>query len=259
MIRFLQPGNWSPPQVTTRWTGNSRLIFPEVESAIETAWDRALQKPGVHLFDGPMCRLESWTATSQSLALTISKSSYKAFLGTNMANPDFARKYGSAVMANPVGVSPALVTRDGQLLLGRRTARVAYYPSRVHPFAGCMEPDDSGPFSAVHRELSEELSLLQSEINDLRCTGIAEDKNLNQPELIFAARTSLSRSQIESRLDPVEHQAMWSIDAAPKAIEQAVANDSDLTPVAVAALLLWGRIEFGQAWFDAIADGDQFR
>ena len=36
----------------------------------------------------------------------------------------------------------SLLTRDGWLLYGRRNATVAYYPNRVHPFAGTLEPGD---------------------------------------------------------------------------------------------------------------------
>jgi 8-oxo-dGTP pyrophosphatase MutT (NUDIX family) len=250
MIRFLRPGDWSVSQVNVNWTPNTRRLVPEVESAIQSAWTAALARPGVHLFDGPMCRLESWNASDDRLHLTVSKSSYKAFMGTNMTHPEFAGRFGPDVMANPVGVSPALLTADGHLLLGRRTATMAYYPSRVHPFAGCMEPSDAGPFATAVRELKEELSLEPNEIGDVRCTGIAEDRNLVQPELIFAARTTQSLAEIESRLDKLEHDSIWAIPATADAIQKAVAQDNQLTPVAVAALLYWGRVNLGQAWFD---------
>lgn len=259
MIRLTRPGNWSTAQVSVSWTSNTRRLIAEVESAIETAWATALSRPGVNLFDGPMCRLESWTATDERLQLNISKSSYKTFVGTNMAHPEFAAAFGPDVMANPIGVSPALITADDQLLLGRRSSSVAYYPNRVHPFAGSMEPTDTDPFAAIVRELHEELQLLPDEISDLRCTGIAEDQSLQQPEMIFAARSALTRKQIEAQLDPVEHQSLWSIPANADAIAAAVAQDRQLTPVATAALVYWGRIHFGRQWFDAIAGLAQFR
>ena len=49
--------------------------------------------------------------------------------------------HGSAdCLANPVGVSPALLSADNFLIMGRRNASVAYYPNRIHPFAGALEP-----------------------------------------------------------------------------------------------------------------------
>ena len=86
-----------------------------------------------------MCRLERWTVSPDGsrLRLSLSETSYKPFYGTNMSHPELADRFGADVMANPVGVSPALETADGYLLLGRRNSAVAYYPGRLHPFAGC--------------------------------------------------------------------------------------------------------------------------
>lgn len=249
MLRFLRLGNWTPDNVHATWTANTRRRLPEVEYAIGRAWTEALSHPGKYLFDGPMCRLESWHATDNRLDLLLSPSSYKPFFGTNMSHPEFADRFGPEVMANPVGVSPALLTADGFLLLGRRNATVAYYPNRIHPFAGCLEPTDTSVFAAIGREMQEELSLAPPEITNLRCTGIAEDLNLRQPELIFAATTIRTKQQIESRLDRTEHDAIQAIAATEVGVDSALELRDQLTPVATAALMLWGRLRFGQAWF----------
>jgi hypothetical protein len=126
---------------------------------------------------------------------------------------------------------------------------MAYYPGRVHPFAGCMEPADDDVFAAVRRELSEELAFTPLDIADLRCIGIVEDRKLRQPELIFSVTSTRTRQQIESQLDAIEHHVSWSIPATAADIESAIAQQEDLTPVAIASLLLWGRVRFGDAWF----------
>ena len=82
----------------------------------------------------------------------------------------------------------------------------------------------------------------------MSCTGIVEDENLRQPELIFRAASGLTRAEIESRLDPVEHHDTYAVRATPQEVARAV-NDPLLTPVAVASLLLWGRLRFGEAWY----------
>ena len=79
MIRILAEGNWSQSQLSLKWIPSTRTILPEVETAIDRAWTNALARPGVHLFDGPMCRMESWRATADRLELTLSLSSYKVF------------------------------------------------------------------------------------------------------------------------------------------------------------------------------------
>jgi hypothetical protein len=253
MLTFHAIGDWEPGQVTTTWTASTRRIVPEIEQLIDQAWEATLRRPGVKLFDGPMCRMESWESSPQLLRIVLSETSYKPFLGTNLAHPELADRFGRDVMANPVGVSPALHTADEFLLLGRRNASVAYYPNRTHPFAGALEPRDRGDvFAAVERELAEELSLRDSDIAEIRCTGIAEDVALRQPELIFRVRTTLTRSQIESQVHTEEHGDSIAIHARPEHVLQ-VLDHPALTPVAIASLLLWGRVRFGLSWFQQAA------
>ncbi len=261
MLTFRHTGDWGPGEIETRWAESTRAVVPEVEEAVERAWEATLRRPGVHLFDGPMCRLEEATVTppptpgpgaesgSGRLRLVLSPTSSKVFLGTNLTHPEFADRHGRGVLASPVGVSPALETADGFLLLGRRSTSVAYYPGRVHPFAGALEPRDAGDvFAAVRRELREELSLEESDVTELRCTGLVEDGALRQPELVFRAGCPLTRAEVEARLDPVEHRGTWSAGVARERLEAALADD-ELTPVALASLLLWGRVRFGDEWF----------
>ncbi|HEY2587388.1 MAG TPA: NUDIX domain-containing protein [Tepidisphaeraceae bacterium] len=255
MLTFHAIGDWPPDRVRARWVPSGRRTPPEVERLVEKAWERALRRPGVKLFDGPMCRMERWHAADGTLELDLSVTGYKAFLGTNMSHPELAERFGRDVMANPVGVSPALETADGYLLLGRRNETLAYYPNRTHPFAGALEPRDNGDlFAAVRRELAEELALGDADVLDVRCTGIAEDRALRQPELLFRVSTSRTRGQIAAQVHAEEHGGSLAIPADPRAVAEAI-HDPAFTPVAVASLLLWGRIRFGLEWFGESARG----
>jgi len=250
MLTFHAIGDWPRGAVRAAWSGGTRRTVPEVEKMIDTAWREASSQLGVQLFDGPMCRLESWLPTPERLDLVLSRTSYKPFLGTNLRHPELADRFGKEVLANPVGVSPALLTADGFLMMGRRNNSVAYYPNRVHPFAGALEPrSDLDVFAEVERELAEELRFGPADIAEIRCTGIAEDRAIRQPELIFRVSSTLTRARIESQVDVKEHRASWAIPATRAGVEDALASPGELTPVGVASLLLWGRIEFGDAWF----------
>jgi 8-oxo-dGTP pyrophosphatase MutT (NUDIX family) len=249
MLMFHAMGDWGPGQVRAGWVASGRRIVPEIEELIGQAWQAALSRPGVRLFDGPMCRMERWEASPEALRLELSVTSYKPFMGTNLAHPELAERFGREVMANPVGVSPALHTADDFLMLGRRNATLAYYPGRTHPFAGALEPRDKGDlFAAVRRELAEELSLGEADVSEVRCTGIAEDRALRQPELLFRVRTLRTRSQIESQVHADEHGGSVAVPATREPVARIV-HDPALTPVAVASLLLWGRVCFGEDWF----------
>jgi hypothetical protein len=236
-------GDWSPSQVTVAWTAaSSRRIVPDVERAIDEAWRAAAARLGEKLFDGPLCRLEGWSASPQRLELTLSPTSYRAFLGTNLFNAHLADAHGPEVLADPVGVSTALQTRDGYLLLGRRNDAVAYYPNRVHPFAGSLEPRDPRDpldvFAEIRRELREELHLTVTDIADIRCVGLAADRAIRQPELIFIASCARTRAELEAQFDRTEHHATYALRADRATVERAM-SDPAFTPVAVASLALW--------------------
>lgn len=251
MLLFHEIGDWGPSGVSVRWGPCGRREEPHVERLIAETWDRSIGRPGLQLFDGPMCRLERWTADESRLELIISRTSYRLFFGTNLMNPTLADRYGPAVMSNPLGVSAALVSADGMFLLGRRSATVAYYPLRTHPFAGALEPRDAADiFDAVLRELSEELRLEPGELADLRLVGIVEDHGLRQPELIFTVRTTRTSTDLMRQLDRMEHNAVHAVPATSDGIDRELAANAELTPVARAAMLLWGRTPFGVTWFD---------
>ena len=247
MVRFHFIGQWRPGQVLCRWTDSTYAPTEEVRAAIEQAWASASSRPGVYLFDGPMCRLEGHRIGDQQLELALSRTSYKQFMGTNMASLPL----GKDALANTVGMSCAVVSSDGVLLMGRRNDRVAYYPGRIHPFAGALEPGEpTDVFEEIRRELREELSLADADVAELLCLGMAEDGLLRQPELIFLARVGLPRARIESSLNQQEHRSVWAVAPEMAAVEAAFEDGSAMTPMGVATLLLWGRWRFGDAWFD---------
>jgi hypothetical protein len=249
-VDFDLTGDWDESSVEIRWSDDKRPRIAEIESAIDSAWQRAAARPGIKLFDGPMCRLEA-AQGADKLLLTLSHTSYKAFLGTNLTHPEFAELYGSHVLANPVGLSCALISSDDCLMLGRRNVKVAYYPARIHPFAGALEPaPDVNIFDEVRRELAEELGFTTGETREISCMGLIKDGSLLQPELVFRALSTQSRAQIEARVLAEEHEGAMAIETSAEAVSTA-ALDPRLTPVAVGTLLLFGRGRFGQPWFDA--------
>jgi 8-oxo-dGTP pyrophosphatase MutT (NUDIX family) len=250
MLTFHAAGDWPREQIYLSCIPSTRLIIPEVEQLIADTWADIAARPGVHLFDGPMCRLESWLAAPDRLEIALSETSYKPFIGTNLHHPELADRYGRQILANPVGVSPALETADGWLMMGRRNKSVAYYPEKIHPFAGALEPRDAMDlFAGVRRELAEELGFTSSDIADIRCTGVAEDLSIRQPELIFRVLSRRTRAQIEATVDRTEHHASWSIPATRAGIAAALEDAAAITPVGIAALLLWGRVRLGEDYF----------
>lgn len=249
MLRLLLVRSFDRNQVTVRQVPATRRSVPDVESRIETAWQATLARPGVRLYDGPICRFENAHVDGDRLTVDLSRTSYRVFVGTNFVNPHFADDYGPDVMANAMGVSTGLLTADGFWMMGRRNTSVAYYPGRVHPFAGSIElADDIDLFANAERELREELHLTNDDITGTRLVGLVEDTTLRHPEAIFMARTTRTRDAVAAGLDADEHDGVWSVANDADAVAAALA-DAELTPVARAVFLLSGRIIFGKAWF----------
>jgi 8-oxo-dGTP pyrophosphatase MutT (NUDIX family) len=256
ILKFLTVGQWREGQVGTSKSPSSRIIDEQVESNIARAWQDGLRVPGIHLFDGPMCRLEKWTASADLLHLKLSPTSYRIFFGTHLSGRGAG--IDPRCRANSIGVSTGLLTSDGLLMFGHRSSAVAYYPNRVHPFAGTLEPrDGENVFAAVRRELREELSLEPSSIESIVCLGLVEDSLLCQPELIFVARADLPAERIARQVDPAEHGKSWSIPANISEIDRALTvATSQMTPVAIATLLLIGRfLGREERWFASRAAG----
>ena len=259
MLRFHHVATHAPGRIVSTMVPSTRRLVPEVERAVDAAWGNlAVARPGVTLFDGPICRLESFSTDGETLRLAFSRSSYKIFYGTNLQHPEFATRFGPGVMCAPTGASVALETADGFLMFGRRNQSVAYYPGRVHPFAGSVEPlpGDRPPdvFADARRELREEAGLAGPAVADLALVGIAEDATLRHPELIFRARTPLTAAEVRAQINPAEHGGGVAVGASREGIESAL-NAPAFTPVGRAAMLLWGRGAFGTEWFEAAARG----
>jgi 8-oxo-dGTP pyrophosphatase MutT (NUDIX family) len=260
MLNVLALGPWSPSHVVAAIVPPARPVIEAVEKIIDQTWTQHVDRLGDALFDGPMCRLESWRTAGPKLFLNLSPTSYRIFLGTNLCHADLARRFGRPALSNAVGMSAAVRTADGQLVMGRRNDRVAYYPNRIHPFAGSLEPVDVPDiFAGIRRELAEELNLDANDLCDLQMLAIIEDQRLLQPEFIFSAQTIRTADELASSLDVGEHHAIWGRDASADSLARLLTDiDADgrcgkdrFTPVAVGTVLMFGRQCFGPAWFEA--------
>lgn len=248
-------GDWPAERLHPMMVASGLRLTPELEAEIARTWDVARQRPGVNLFDGPLCRLEHASAEGDGLHLHLSPGSYRVFMGTNGHHPEWADAYGPQVMANPIGTSVVLRSSDGHLVFGRRSERVALYPGCAHPFGGMMEPPsgDTPPdvLGEMRRELHEETGITATELADLRVIALVEDVRLRQPELVYAAQTHLNAEAIAGRLDTHEHTACWLLTDERGAIEAVLTSGEAITPVLAGTVLAWGWRRFGDTWLDA--------
>ena len=254
-VGLLAVGNWPRQCLRTRWLASSHRLNPSQREAVDDAWVTALAQPGVHLFNGSQCRLESWSAGDGALTLVLSRSCYQDYLGTNAAHPQWADLHGPGVLANPLGTSVALESGDGQLIFGRREHTVALYPGQPHPFGGTMEPPEPGSdvdlIAEMQREITEEICLTTSDLDYLHAIALSEDRRLRQPELVYAAHSPLPCAEIERRLDRHEHSVCWTLPATASDVIAILISDVTLTPVLRATLISWGIWRFGRRWLSS--------
>lgn len=246
---ILADGPWR--RVEVRWLPEHWRPSAAQEPAIAAAWDRLAARPGIHLFDGPLARLAGYASSGGTLSLTLQPTSYRPFIGTNgrfaLGSPDLPDAGGPGAeppatgeaCADPLGTSALVVSADGWLLLGRRSAAVALHPGMVHPFGGGHEPGDGDDvIGGVRRELAEELGLSGADLGTVAPLTLVREPCLRQPELICAAMSRLDAEALAARLDRGEHGQLWRVRL--DAVAGAIAGDG-LTPMARAALAAWLR------------------
>lgn len=257
-------GAFTPDRVGVHWADQPRATNDHAEAIIDKTWReqtrRAREKQQV-LFDGPLCRLVHFHARDHALTLALGPVSFREFLGTNATHAYLRYVHGPGVLADPVGVSANLATADGFLLLGRRSQRVLRYAGRIHPVGGMVEPGGGDPpapdvFAAVGSEIAQETGLEGGALTEQVLLGLVRDKHTVQPELIFDIALQADVADVRrlsaSATDADEHDEWIPLRNHPATavtfIEQ---HFSELTPVALAALLLHGLHHWGTGWFAA--------
>jgi len=256
-------GCYHRQNVQVQWCDLQRLTNPQVEQIIEDTWasqTRQAAQTGRLIFNGRLCRLVEYSADNERMTLKLGAVSFKEFLGTNGTHANLRYLHGPDVLADPLGVSAAVITRDDFILLGRRSRHVALYAGRIHPIGGIVEPpgDAQGadPFQTLISEVTEETGIRGDQTGLLCCLGLVRDKHTVQPELIFDLEVTCDmpsiRAQSASARDAQEHTGWVPVRNHPAAVVTFIEHHfNDLTPVALATLLLHGLYRWGSGWFAA--------
>ena len=255
-------GRFRRGDVSVRWSEGQRPSSEAEDRAIEEAWHEQLaaaRRDGRWLVNGRLCRLIECQAGNGVLHLTLGEVSYKEFVGTNLTNAPLRYVHGPEVLANPLGVSAAIVSSDGFLLLGRRSRLVFTHGGRLHPIAGIVQPPDvagnlPNPFQAIAEEIEEELGLPGEALRLSECLGMIRDKQIVQPELIFDVRVDAGEAEIRrsaaGAADALEHEEIVATRDQPGAVVAFVREHAgELTSAALAMLLLHGQRHWGTGWF----------
>ncbi len=256
-------GKFARSAVSVNWTDKPWSADEDTRDIIEQAWQEELlraQQAGRHVYDGQLSRLMGFTCHDQRLDLTLGPVSFKDFIGTNAVNAHLRHVHGPEFLADPLGVSAALVSADGLMILGCRSDQVSQYAGRIHPVGGIVEAATVGdgpggdPFATMLTELTEETTLAGDEVSQITCLGLVRDRHTYQPEMIFDVNVSVEADEIFRRYtqatDSSEHSELITVRNHPAAAETFIEDYfNSLTPITLAVLMLHGLSEWGTGWF----------
>ncbi|MBT3201258.1 MAG: hypothetical protein HN350_15265 [Phycisphaerales bacterium] len=254
---------FSRDDLNVTWSDQLRQTNDDVEKLIDEAWISQTQRTEgstAKIFNGQLCRLIDDNCDDGKLNLTLGPVSFKEFIGTNATQAYIRHLHGTEVMANPLGVSTTVCTNDGLIVLGMRNNDMIQYASRIHPIGGTVEPPTENaspdPFEAILAELHEETAAPLDSVSEIMCLGLVRDRNTVQPELIFDCRIDCSAVDLfasaATAVDAAEHSSLVPVRDHPAAVVAFMEQHfSQLTPVAMATLLLHGLRHWGSGWFAA--------
>ena len=242
-------GNTDARNVWLNYDPTQRLdLSDEERRAMSERWNARLAA-GQRLKDLPLYRLLGWEVQGSRLLLNTGLTSYKEFLGTDVGR-------GAA----PLALSVVTVTSDYRAVLNQRSPAVAELPGHWHvtPAGHPHPPADIA--NAVWAELEEELAVKPSEVvpNSLRATGLVTNIATGKPEVTLTLKLSLSTDEVLARtaVDSWEYTCLETLDWSAEGVAQWLTNNvEECVPVGHAALLLAGRNDFGETWFNGLVAG----
>jgi hypothetical protein len=265
---ILAAGQFAPDDIAIDFDATPRPSTTELDAIIAAEWEKQTADAKVNhrlLFNGVLLRylshqvIEGIAGQAARFEMTVGPTDYRDFVGTNLFHHDLLEKFGWDHFANPVGTTATLVTSDGLICYGRRSARVSYHARHVHTFGGAFEEADRqadgtiDPFASVAREIMEELGVTLDELPDLTCVGLVRDKEIYQPELLFEATVPLTFSALRERWLTAEakdeHDELVTLQDGPGAVVPFIKSCGPIAPVAVGALFLRGLHRWGESWF----------
>lgn len=236
--------------------------------------------PEPSFFDGPLVRVvpsETYVSSDPTsnpvLVIPLGRTSYFEYVATRDLDQ---LVYTEDDMALPLAMCGVVTAedrnRDEYLIYTVRTTLPESYPGYLHVVGGMLarpEWDMANPTRGWVKELSEEAGILQGEVDVMGSLGLVMDRHWPHPEVTHRARLNVPLDEIfecnEVELIPRrptdKEVTLRCIPWRPETVQGLITatkipgGDQDLrpwVPTGLANLLLAGRVDFGQEWFDKV-------
>uniref|UniRef100_A0A3Q3QNT2 Nudix hydrolase domain-containing protein n=1 Tax=Monopterus albus TaxID=43700 RepID=A0A3Q3QNT2_MONAL len=241
---------------------SERHTDPPLERQIEETWtERVSKEPW--LFNGAKFRLHSFCLDQGSrlhcrplLTLRLGLTCYKDYLGTNWScRVEELRQRGEAefsdplaLLSQPLGVGAILCTDDGQVVLIRRSQRVAEAGGLLDIPGGHPEPKQrpeavvSELFSSVCTEIRDEVNIPLSSLREPILLGVAlNHTSAGRPSAEFYVSCSLTSDEVRKLYWKGGAEASESTDIVflIRQLNRSSPLWSELCPSAKGAVLLY--------------------
>jgi len=257
VYEVLAEGLFSPLQLKLHILGERCTYSEALEQTIEGEWTRAVgeaEKTGRLLFNGKLFRLLRYEVRSPMLNLLLGETDYRELIGTSRAL--CAGLCTEEKLAKGLALSSTILTKDGFLLLGRRSRKVWAGRGRLHVCAGHPDPERqlsvdailSGKnpfFGAMECEIAEETGVTPDRIEAMVCRGLVQSRGDGKAELIFETSLKLSRAQllrhVQKARDRSEHAEFFTVPAdGPSLSKFLLKHHEDFTAPGLAAVVFFG-------------------
>jgi len=273
-VLWQAPAGGTPVSAVRVEYGRHFRRLPHEEDTIEDAWSAAIAS-NPRIFDKSKFRLASIVPGGAGVDVTIrlGLTGYKEYMGTNRLphKPrnklamDGERVHNDANthLSNALGCETVLITSDGQLVLLRRSSKVATHGGQFNGPSGHPEPSnaaivDDEPlasttdteavaqraavelFASVVQEAYEETNVPLAALSEPRLIGCmaANDEHgcIGKPDLLFLTRTRLTAAEVRTQYEQGAEEG-WESDRLaffPQDLD--IGPDVHLTPVTLCAL-----------------------
>lgn len=257
-----------------RNTGN-----PELESLIQSAtqgrkrkideFNAALSEGATEkrFFDGELARLHPHdiAISGTSLLLRLGITTYFTYTGTRSRGA--LQRFGYDKLGLPLGVCAILFvpSEDGtkKLVYTVRNPVNENYPGWYHAVGGTVQTVEHGianPNSSIKKEIGEELGLSEKEVQMNGIAGLVMNNFDVHPELIYLADVSTPIEQWFNKRETDEEVNAKFFTDTPENLARfilgqlfdEVPRPRPLVPGGLAAYLLYGRLKYGQNWYNDV-------
>lgn len=242
-------GEIGPGGLSERWL-KPRSLSMELRDEIDAHWQRRLdeaRRSGWRLFDAPVAHLDAFRGDHAGLDLSLRPARYREWDFSSGRHAEIDRRFGEGTAVRAIALCAALLTRDGQLLIQRRSGEVAEGADLLHVPGGHLDPErhrvpgEPAVWRAMREELREELSLQTEDMDEGALLGFGENLENGKPELLFRFHCLLSAAELRARAvdseDSYEYSELLFIPAAAGSLAIWLAGNEKRLAVPSQALL----------------------